>query len=132
TCQGVPLNSFRDRRCSRADCSRTAFLPASFVCPGWVVCSCPGVGRVESLCGKGGMPSKLLGALWLVVADRAWDQNTGVAVKPNTTYQLTVGVGRRNAGFTPADNASRFGLYVANDAQAGGTLLGDAVYNASG
>ncbi len=59
-------------------------------------------------------------------------QNTGVAVKPNTTYQLTVGVGRRNSGFTPANNASRFGLYVANDAQAGGTLLGDAVYNASG
>jgi hypothetical protein len=58
-------------------------------------------------------------------------QNLGVSLLPNTTYDLTVGVGRRNATFTVAGNESRYGLYVGGDAGGGGTLLADATYDAS-
>jgi hypothetical protein len=37
-------------------------------------------------------------------------QDTGVAFEPNTTYQLTVGVGNRNAGFSPAGNVSVYAI----------------------
>lgn len=57
-------------------------------------------------------------------------QDVGVGLLPNTTYELTVGVGRRNASFTVAGNESRFGLYVGGDAEAGGTLVAEATYNA--
>jgi hypothetical protein len=57
-------------------------------------------------------------------------QDLGVPLLPNTTYTLTVGVGRRNATFTVEDNDSRFGLYVGGDLADGGTLLADASYNA--
>jgi hypothetical protein len=57
-------------------------------------------------------------------------QDLGVPVLPNTTYNLTVGVGRRNATFTVSGNESRFGLYAGGDAADGGTLIGDATYDA--
>jgi hypothetical protein len=37
-------------------------------------------------------------------------QDTGVSFEPNTTYQLTVGVGNRNAGFSPAGNVSVYAI----------------------
>ncbi len=58
-------------------------------------------------------------------------QNLGVAVLPNTTYTLTVGVGRRNGSFTQAGNISAYGLYVGGDKEAGGTLLAEGTYDAS-
>lgn len=47
------------------------------------------------------------------------------ALSPNTTYTLTLDVGKRNEGFNPADglNLAEFGLYLGSDRQAGGTLL---------
>jgi hypothetical protein len=57
-------------------------------------------------------------------------QDLGVPLLPNTTYNLTVSVGRRNATFTVADNDSRFGLYAGGDLGDGGTLVADASYNA--
>lgn len=59
-------------------------------------------------------------------------QNLGIPAKPNTTYELKVGVGKRNVGFSVPGNESRFGLYVGNDAAAGGVKLADAVYDISG
>jgi hypothetical protein len=37
-------------------------------------------------------------------------QDTGVSFEPNTTYQLTVGVGNRNTGFSPAGNVSVYAI----------------------
>ena len=58
-------------------------------------------------------------------------QNLNVAVTPNTTYSLTVGVGRRNGSFTVAGNNSVFGLYVGGDKENGGTLLAEGSFDAS-
>jgi hypothetical protein len=58
-------------------------------------------------------------------------QDLGISLTPNTTYTLTVGVGRRNASFTAEGNESRYGLYLGGDATSGGTLLADAVFDAS-
>ena len=58
-------------------------------------------------------------------------QDLGVPALPNTTYQMTVGVGRRNASFTVAGNLSTFGLYVGADALDGGTMLATASVDAS-
>ena len=58
-------------------------------------------------------------------------QNLGVALTPNTTYTLTVAVGNRNPSFTVPGNESRIGLYAGGDAQGGGTLLAEAVFDAS-
>ena len=58
-------------------------------------------------------------------------QNLGVSLLPNSVYTLTLGVGNRNANFTPAEGQeSRFGLYVGGDANGGGTLLADSVVDA--
>lgn len=57
-------------------------------------------------------------------------QDLGITLQPNTTYNLTVGVGRRNASFTVDGNESRYGLYVGADAGDGGTLLSEGLYNA--
>ena len=57
-------------------------------------------------------------------------QDLGVPALPNTTYNLTVGVGRRNASFTVEGNASNFGLYVGGDLADGGTLIGELTYDA--
>jgi len=37
-------------------------------------------------------------------------QDTGVAFEPNKTYQLTVGIGNRDAGFSPAGNVSVYAI----------------------
>jgi hypothetical protein len=57
-------------------------------------------------------------------------QDLGVPALPNTTYILTVGVGRRNATFTVEGNQSTFGLYAGGDNADGGTLLGAKTYDA--
>jgi hypothetical protein len=59
-------------------------------------------------------------------------QDLGVSLLPNSIYELTVGVGNRNATFTPTDGtqASTFGLYSGGDAGAGGTLLADTTVDA--
>ncbi len=59
-------------------------------------------------------------------------QDLGVALVPNSIYELTVGVGNRNANFSPTDGtqASTFGLYLGGDAGAGGTLLADSTVDA--
>ena len=45
-------------------------------------------------------------------------QGLGVELSPNTTYELTVGIGNRNGSFTPTDGtqASTFGLSIPNTA----------------
>jgi hypothetical protein len=59
-------------------------------------------------------------------------QDLGVSLIPNSIYELTVGVGNRNASFTPTDGtqASTFGLYLGGDSGAGGTLLADVTVDA--
>ena len=59
-------------------------------------------------------------------------QDLGIAAAANTTYELTVGVGNRNASFSPTDGtqASTFGLYAGGDAEDGGSLLGDLTVDA--
>jgi len=59
-------------------------------------------------------------------------QDLGIPVAANTTYELTVGVGNRNANFSPNDGtlAATFGLYSGADAEDGGTLLGDMTVDA--
>ena len=54
-------------------------------------------------------------------------QDTGVAFEPNKTYQLTVGVGNRNTGFTPAGNVSVYAiLNSADNLGLNGTLFSTA------
>lgn len=67
-----------------------------------------------------------------IQATQEVSQDLGVPVKPNTQYTLTLGVGKRNANFSPAGQASTFGLYAGGDFADGGTLLGEATYDASG
>jgi hypothetical protein len=59
-------------------------------------------------------------------------QDLGVPLLPNSVYELTVGVGNRNATFTPTDGtqASTFGLYLGGDAAGGGALLADTTVDA--
>ena len=59
-------------------------------------------------------------------------QNLGVSLQANSVYTLTVGVGNRNASFTPTDGsqASTFGLYAGGDAGDGGTLLAESTVDA--
>jgi len=49
---------------------------------------------------------------------------SGQSLAPNTIYELTVGIGNRNAGFTTADNGSTFGISV------GGDVIGEMTVNA--
>jgi hypothetical protein len=59
-------------------------------------------------------------------------QDLGVPLLPNSIYELTVGVGNRNASFTPTDGTqeSTFGLYLGGDAAAGGLLLAESTVDA--
>ena len=66
-----------------------------------------------------------------MAADAERAQNLGVSLTANTTYTFTAAVGNRNASFTEAGNESRIGLYVGGSAQGGGTLLAEAVFDAS-
>jgi hypothetical protein len=59
-------------------------------------------------------------------------QDLGVPLLPNSIYTLTVGIGNRNASFTPTDGSQRstFGLYLGGDAADGGTLLDQSTVDA--
>ena len=50
-------------------------------------------------------------------------QNTGVPYQPNTKYTLTVGVGNRNTGFSPAGSLSIVGLTVLNEPPSSSNFL---------
>lgn len=56
------------------------------------------------------------------------------ALLANTTYTLTLDVGKRNEGFNPADgnNIAEFGFYTGADRQAGGTKLQTETADPSG
>ncbi len=59
-------------------------------------------------------------------------QDLGISVAPNTVYTLTLGVGKRNASFSPPGQESTFGLYAGGDFADGGALLGEGMFDASG